>query len=424
MSNKNSSLDPNSKPLPYRWVILVIILVIMFARHFTWYSPGPLLTTIVKDLSINLSQAGNLITICGLMSAVFIFFGSFFIDRFGPKRALILALCIMTLGSFIVMFSSGYTTLFIGRLIAGIGIGLAAPLPGTFYAMWFPANEKPLINVFHTIFMYAAGAVPYMIVIPLFTSIGSWQTTLGIAAIMSAVVVIIFAIIGKDNKAALAPQPQPQTEINTAAPAKQVSGLRQAAQRKEVWLLCIATFGLLWTYVSFNTYMPAYFQEVRGMSKAAASFMTGFAPLIGIAGALVIGVLMKATGHRKFLLAASYTLVCIGALGILTVPTGPLLYLSIGLLGFANAACSPIFMTLPMELKNTTPQLVGGAIAIGSGIAQAGTFIATNIFSSVATPLGLGTALMIYIIPCLVLSIAAALLMPEFGPRANRKLEA
>jgi cyanate permease len=373
----------------------------------------------MDDLGVDYSRAGILLTVIGLMSAAFGFFGSYFLDRFGPKKTLSIALCVMIAGTLLIMISKSYAILFTGRLITGVGIGLSSVLPAAFYSMWFPSREKPFINSMHNAFLAGAQTVAYMVVIPIFIAVGSWQMTLGSFGFLALAITALFEVFGRDNDAVLETKAR-EKETAPDVSGKRQSGLGAAIKHKEIILLAVSTICALWTYVSFNTYLPAYLQEARGMDKAAASFMTGFAPLIGIGGALAGGFLIGISGRRKPFLILCYAMVLLGALGILFVPTGPLLYVCIGVMGFGNASWGPIFMTIPMDLKGSTPSLVGASIAICSGIGQGMTFVASMLFNAFVLTFGLGNSLLIYAMPVIV-SIICGILMPETGPKGKQQ---
>lgn len=404
-------MDNPSKTIPIRWVMVIIVFFVWFARFISWYAPGPLLTTLMKEFSINYSQAGTLMSIISFMAAIFIFLGSFFIDRFGPKRALLYALCIICLGSLIVTVSKSYAVLLAGRLITGIGIGMSSPLAATFFTMWLRPGEKPVANTLNVIVMYGATATVYLICIPIFMAVGAWQFSLGLFGLFALFMTLIVGFFLKNNNEVFSAIPQSDnSNIN-----KRQSGIVLAFKRKEIKLLALTTTCAMWTYATFNTYLPAYFQNVRGMTIAEASYMTAFAPIIGVAGALVVGSLMIFSGLRKVWLILEYSLVFIGAVGILTVPTGPWLYVCVGLMGFAYAETGIVFNTIPMELKGSTPQLVGGAVAVANGSAQLVFFLVTLGFNSLVVHWSLATALAIYTVPC-ALAIICAFFIPETGP--------
>lgn len=379
----------------YRWFILAMLLFIALARGLVWYSPGPLLATIMDDLSINYSEAGVLLSVISLMFAFFVYLGSYLVDRFGVKWAMLIGLTIIMAGSGVVWASWNYPSLLAGRIIIGLGIGTTAPLFAATYSVWFRAGERPIVNALHNAVMSISTAAIYMTLVFMHGHIGSWHATMGLTGLFVLVAGAIYAVFGKDVVR--------RCGADTAAVGgRKQSGIVMALRHRPIVILAIATTGVMLTFTIFHTYMPLYFQEVRGMSQAEAGILTGMRPLIGVAGTLGAGFLTGYTGRRKGILVFAYVAVLLGAVGVMYVPGGLLLYFFIGLLGFGNSAYAPVFMTIPMDLKNSSPQLVAGAIALGSGIGMVMSFVATLVFNPLVNLFGLGSAMFLFVLPIIL----------------------
>jgi len=140
----------SSTYLGYRWVMFVLGVLAALSQTIVWLSPAPLLTTIVQDLKINFGQAGMLLTVIPLLSGIFMFAGSFVIDKLGVKRAMIVAMFVMGIGGILSFFAKSYAIILIARIIVGVGCGLVPPVIGALIMSWFPPKEQPYINTINS----------------------------------------------------------------------------------------------------------------------------------------------------------------------------------------------------------------------------------------------------------------------------------
>lgn len=294
------------------------------------------------------------------------------------------------------------------------------PLASVVVMSWFPPKEQPYINAFNACLAYVGMTLAYMITVPVSSALGSWRGPLILFGVYSFAVALLWVIFGK-VKAASEPQDASMPESNQA-PVKKESGIVQAVKRKEVWILAICLIGVQWTFNTFTSYLPVYFQEIRGMDAASASAITGAFPLIGILGGLATGIGMGALGLRKIFTWPLFLLMFLGAIGSVTISNVPLLYLSVGLIGFGAAGFTPVYCQVAMDLKGMTPKAVGGALAIMLGLANLVGYFCPMVFGVLMPMFGMATTMMI-LGSIMLISFAVSFMLPETGPKAkNREL--
>lgn len=409
----NTSLDH-----PYRWMMMTLCVLALLGQTFTWLAPAPLLGKIITGLNISVGKAGSLLTVITLVTGLFAFAGSFFVDKLGAKLAMFFGLLMFGLGGCLSFFATDYVTIFSFRFLVGLGFGIALPIAGVIVASWFSPREQQYMNAIIVIVSYVGMALAYTITLPIYDAVGSWQKTLATIGAYVVIVAFVWILLARnkpvEDEAALA---EPGVEEEPLAPIiEKASGLKQAAKRKEVWLLTLMLLGVMWTFNTFTTFLAMFFEQVRGMDVAVASGITGSLPIAGIVGGVLCGVATGKLGLRKPFTWPLFLLMIIGAVGSVYVEGGPMLYLSVGLLGFGAAGFSPIFFQVPMELEGATPEMVGGALAIIIGVSYILSYFSPLVFGALVEGVGFATTLLMFA-GSLLLSTVAGLMIPETGWR-------
>jgi len=396
--------------------MMALCVLALLGQTFTWLVPAPLLGMIITDLNIGIGEAGALLTVITLVTGSFAFAGSFFIDKLGAKTVMIIGLGLFGLGGIAAFFTETYSEIFAARFLVGLGFGISLPIIGVIVSSWFPAQEQPFMNAIVVITSYVGMVLAYTITLPILALTGTWQNTLAAIGCYVIGVALLWLLLARKLPTAV----NSQTPIPQAPPQAIESGLKQAARRKEVWLLMLMLFGVMWTFNTFTTYLAIYFQQVRGLDTAAASAITGVLPLAGVFGGLLCGFGTGALGLRKPFTWPLFILMFLGAIGSVIIPSGILLYISVGLIGFGAAGFSPIFFQVPMELDDITPAMVGGALAIIIGCSYIASYFSPMVFGMLSPHIGMASTLLIF--GCsLLISLIAGLSLGETGPRRKIK---
>lgn len=404
----------------YRWVILVLLVLMYLGAALVELAPAPLLTHIIDDLHISPGQAGYLLTVLSLLTGIFGFAGSFFIDKLGLRVATILGLMIFGLGGILSFWAHSFPAILVDRLIVGIGYGILSPIYGVWIMTWFPSKEQPYVNSVVASLSYIGYFLAYIIVVPVLIVVGTWQNTLGIFGIVAIIVALLWAVLGR-TKTDEAPVPGAETvEETNHLPAKSESGLKLAAKRKEVWLIAAMMAGTSWAGITFLTYLPMYFEKIRGFNVATASAMTGVLPMAAILGGVLCGLAMGALGWRKPFTWPLFLLIMLGYIGAVLIPDGPFLYLVIGLIGFLDGGWGAASLQIVMDLKEITENELGGALAIIIGLAYILAYFVPMLFGILEPKLGMATTMVTFVCFGLGVSVISgiifsALMLPLGG---------
>ena len=405
-----------AKPLRYRWVIAALLFVALLAQAVTVIAPAPILSPIMGSLHLSLGEAGLVVSIIALCSAIFSLLGALVVQRLGALRTLRWGIWLLAAGQ----IASGYATtlgsLLAARVLQGIGFGLMIAPPGALVMQWFDESEWPWINTVNCLTSPIGATGVYAVTVPMFYTLGSsWRAVLLAYGIGVAAVALLWMAFGREHESALAPVAGP-------AVVPGASALLEVLKMRDVVLVALATFGGMWVSQIYATFLPQFFHDYHGLDLKEASQLTAILPLAAIFAAAGGGFGTSFTGVRKPFTWPAAALVLLGGLGTVTMSSVTGIRLALIMFG-AGAAASPTAVnTLLMELPGMTPAKMGIGLALIWAAGYTGAFASPFLGGALAGNFGL-RAVMLGFLGFQLIPIAAMYLLPETGPGARVAVE-
>ncbi len=396
---------------PYRFVIETLLFLTYAVFGLSWIAITPLVGELQAEFDITSAQLGMINTLVSVAKVVAPLLTGLLAVRIGLKKTILLgSLCICFAA--IAPLTSDFTLFLASRFVFGVGGAIVVTLLGPMVMQWFPKSEMPLVNAFNNVAVNTGIAVTLFTTVPLAGALG-WRNALLVYGVLSVVLMLAWAVLGRDHVA------EP-----VAAGEKAASTVRYADvwRMKETWIIALAFAGPLALYLAFNTWLPTYYMQAFGMSKATASQFTGLFNLVGIPTAIVAGLLTKQLGLRRPFIIGAGVVMGFAGFGMFLTPNPVFITVAAVLLGAAMFTyVSPLFTT-PMELKGMTPQHV--SLMMGT------VFSFAYLFSSLS-PVLVGLmrdatgsfvpAFAVWAVFSWVLALGG-LLLPETGPRGQASL--
>lgn len=339
-------------------MIGALILFAFFSVGLNFFVVAPLLPVIIDDFEINRATASLLISLALLIHAFFGLPGGILAVRFGLKRMYLLSWLLVGLSAFSAI-APNFGILLTLRLAYGIGFGIIIPSTGPLLMQWFRPKEITVMNGLNLAAMTLGIALSVSTAVPLANALG-WQNTLSVFGGIALIGAIAWAFLGVDN-----------SDVRSSGPR---------ISRTEVWdvlrdrtiLLLVAADALVWMqYTALTTWLPAFYNEVRGMSLTESGFITGLLPLVGIFAVLVGGFLPLRFPSKKPFFIVPGILLALGGAGSFLMAGTPGIFIAVVLLGIGTWSYAPTLLTLPMELPGMTQDkvaVVWGTFVTVSGI--------------------------------------------------------
>lgn len=401
------------KPLSsYRWIIEILAVLALLAQTSALLAPAPILDPIIKSLHITLGQAGLIISIIALCIGIFSMLGAVFMEKLGARGAMLTGIWILAVGEILSGYASTFYTLMACRIIQGLGYGITIGPPGAYLMQWFGEKEWPYINMVNAVGAYIGITAIFSITVPIYVAVGSsWMVVLRYYGFGCAVVALMWTLFGHERKS-------PQVE-DAMTKEHRPSVIGEVVRMRDVILLAIALFGVMWVFQLYTTFLPQFFHEYRGLGLSEASALTAVLPTAGMLAALLGGLGTGFTGLRKPFLWPLASCSLVGCFGAVTLRDPAMIKLALVLVGIGTAGWGAAFATLVMELPGMTPEKTGTALSFLWAIGYAGAFISPVLCGAIAGTSGLRPVMLVSLV-LLVGTIGAFYLLPETGPHRAR----
>jgi MFS family permease len=397
MSNTRIINNPGASTDKYRWRVLVAASFGFFIYAVIIFNIPPILGILIDTFNISHTGAGFLMSVAVFPSILLSFPFGLLIDRYGTRLTGSISMAVIIIGTIIVALSNSYVVLLLGRLILGIAATLMLVALPKLITTWFAGREIGLaMGIYHTTFplgnilvLNFAGVLAYNM---------GWQAPIWVCAALSAIVLLLYAILVRDKKDEL---------YKTQESSNVFKSVRKAGW--QIW--CI---GLVWGLfgagtIAFFTYGPDYF-VTSGKTVAQAGFISS-APLFGsILLAPVVGVLIDRLGKKWLFILIGLIGTC---LTLFLIPRTPEYALVLAIImGIFIAMVTPAVFSIPGEILPSAVQGIAFGViltcqGLGNVIGPALTGFLRDVTGDYLWSfVGMVIMIVIAIIPILVLQFA------------------
>ena len=339
----------------------VMTLAAHLAAGLNLFALSPLLPLAINHYGISHGAAGMLVSLPMLVGAAIGLPGGKVIARLGVKRSYMLAWIALALLA-LAPIAPNFYVLLILRLTYGVGLALMLVATGPLVMQWFRPKEMLVINSLNTALMSGGIAASTAMAVPLADLLG-WKMTLAVLSAPGIVGAIFWPFAPKDRN------------TNAERPGISVREVISVLRMRTVALLVIADAGIFIQYTALLTWMPTFFEEVRGFSLEQGGFIVSALSLVGIFAVLAGGAvpLLFETFRSKLavfgsagdivfsyrgILVSSGILAVLGGLGTFLFAGQLGIYVSVVVLGIGSWFYVPALLTIPMRLAGATPERV------------------------------------------------------------------
>lgn len=397
-------------PSPYRFIIAAILFLSYAAFGLSWIAVTPLIGEIQAEYQISSTQFALLNTLVTIAKVIAPLLTGLLAVKFGIKRTILVGSLFISCAA-LAPFAPDFNTFLASRFIFGVGGAIVVTLLSASAMQWFPKNELPLVNGFNNVAVNTGITLTLFLTVPLAGMLG-WRKTLLAYGLVSVVLLVAWAVFGRDKAAE-------KVSAEAAAPVE-TARYRDIWRMKETWLIALIFTGPLALYLAFNTWLPKYYMEAFGMTRAAAAQYTGMFNLIGIPTAILAGFLTQWLGLRRPFIIGAGVLIGFAAFGMFLFNNPLIILVSAVVLGICLFIASSPLLTLAMELPGMTPQKISLLMGTMFSFAYVLSSISPMLVGYLRDTTGsFVPGFTIWAIGSWVV-LLAGLLLPETGPRAKQ----
>ncbi len=277
------------------WISWFLGAAFFYAMYVARLTPGVMTKELMMDFQVTPSSLGYLSMLFFYPYMLLQIPAGIFVDRFGPKIILIIAVCICGVACFLFSQSPNYQLAMTYRFFFGVGAALAFVTSLKLAAIWFPASRIGLIaGLTQTMGMLGA-ATGEQPVAALVQHIG-WRQTLLVEVglfVVLLVLIIFFVSEGGDEAAA-------KTEPNRTRGDALRQGMKNVLMNPQSWLVGLYTGFIFAPTVAFaELWGNSYLRVAYDLTSERAAFSVGLIFMGWAVGGPLFGWLSDSTGRRK-----------------------------------------------------------------------------------------------------------------------------
>ena len=272
-------------PTRVRFRVLSLLIALASLTYFDRLCISVAAPTISQEFNFSPVQMGYIFSAFTLAYALFEIPSGWFGDYFGTRKALTRIVLWWSAFTMLTGATTGFTSLFIVRLLFGAGEAGAIPNSASTVSRWFPAAQRGRamggVCIGHAI---GAAATP-PIVFKLIEWQG-WRLTFVEFGALGAVWCLVWYVWFRDT-------PEEHAAVNDAEKSLIRSGLpivqqhthqipwRAFVKSKNIFFLCAMYFAYGYSLYFYITWLPTYLLQARGFSTASAGFFSALPWIFG-----------------------------------------------------------------------------------------------------------------------------------------------
>ncbi len=272
-------------PTRVRFRVLSLLIALASLTYFDRLCISVAAPTISQEFNFSPVQMGYIFSAFTLAYALFEIPSGWFGDYFGTRKALTRIVLWWSAFTMLTGATTGFTSLFIVRLLFGAGEAGAIPNSASTVSRWFPAAQRGRamggVCIGHAI---GAAATP-PIVFKLIEWQG-WRLTFVEFGALGAVWCLVWYLWFRDT-------PEEHAAVNDAEKSLIRSGLpvvqqhthqipwRAFIKSKNIFFLCAMYFAYGYSLYFYITWLPTYLLQARGFSTASAGFFSALPWIFG-----------------------------------------------------------------------------------------------------------------------------------------------
>ncbi|MEA4811596.1 MAG: MFS transporter [Anaerolineaceae bacterium] len=367
MTDVKEAETQDYKLYPYRWVVLGVFMLMVFAIQPLWISYSPIIAKASEFYGVDYLRIGWFSMLFMLVFLPFSLPASWAIDTWGFKKSV--SLGAVLLGVFgLLRGLIGHT--YPLALACTLGIALAQPLLLNSWVklpmLWFGVKERAsvigMILMANTLGTILGSLLTPYLLDTMGMSIPAVQTAYGAFAAFSSLLFLVFA----KEKPETPPAPAHE-QVRTNF----FDGTKLAFKNPVFLLFLFTIFAGMGVFNGVTTWVGAIVGP-RGFSAQQAGLLISLMLLAGVFGSQTLPRFSDKEGKRQKYIFIGYLFSIIGIAGITFARQSWLLYGSAALLGFFLIGSNPVALQYGAEVAKPTPegttagiiQLVGQASVV------------------------------------------------------------
>jgi len=348
---------------PYRWVMLALLWLLYAAFGLISRSISPLITPILKDLSMSYSQMGLILGAWQMTYIAVAMVAGAILDKWGIRKSLFLGVVVIGLSAALRYFPNGFGAFLCVVILFGIGgpmISIGGPKA---ISIWFKGKSRGTAVGIYTTGPWVGGLVALSVTNSLLMPLTgySWRLTFVCYGLLTLLIAALWWVLARDVK--------PKEAVESSSMSTVFGRLIRV---RNVRVILVAGLLLFAVVHGFNPWLPKIL-ESSGFSPSMAGFAASIPLLAAIPAVLVIPRL--ASPHLRGRVVSVFALLLAVALLVSVTTSGFSLFVGLVLFGITGYGMFPLLMLMLMDTPEVGSRHMGSAGGIFFCIAEVGGFM-------------------------------------------------
>lgn len=353
------------------WVVCFCSSLFFFYEFIQGNMFASIADNIMLDFHIHVDRMAYLSSVYYVSNVVFLFVAGQMLDRYSPKKIMLLAMLLCVLSTFWLSKADSFTVALLCRFVTGIGSAFCLLGPVRIASRWFLPQQMAMVTgLIVTVAMVGGMVAQYPMTI-LVAQVG-WRTAVWVVGCVGIVMLAAMAI-------GILDKPR-NHDVHTHEPLGFMEVFRRAFTNPEMLRVALYASLMNMAIAVFGAMLGSlYLMERLGISKELASSINGMLFLGTIVGGPLMGRWSDRAGIRLLPMR-------VGALGSLLVLFGILylpipvsaMYLCFFLLGLLTSAQ---VISYAYVAESQPHSMTATAVSLVSICTQSGYVIFQNMFS-------------------------------------------
>ena len=287
-------------------VVLGLLCLMYFITYVNRQNMATAGGDIIRDLHLTRGQLGQVIGSFGVTYAIFQILGGWLGDRWGARRTLFICGLVWAAATALTGLVEGLMSLYLVRLVLGVGEGATFPVATRAMQSWVPAERRGFAQGFTHAFSRIGNSVTPLIVAwllaPTLTLFGtnvlvltkSWRRPFVVLGVASLVWVFAWVWYYRDvpaDHSGITPDDLAKLPNRGQGATKKQIQVPWARLIRRMAPITIVYFCYGWTLWMYLNWLPQYFENVYQLDVKKSAIFSSAVFLAGVGGDYLGGVI-------------------------------------------------------------------------------------------------------------------------------------
>jgi sugar phosphate permease len=305
----------------FRWATVAMIVVLVVINYIDRSAISYAVKPLESEFGIDSAGYGIISSAFSIGYMVFAFLAGPLVDRYGPRRILLVGMVVWSIATAVTPISGGFTGLLLIRIVLGAGEAPGFPAATRTISRWLPSVERGFaLALVGGVAVSGSLLMGGPIVTQLIAGLG-WRGMFWVLAALGVVWALIAAgLLYNTPSESPRVSAAERAHIESGQLAEEVTATqekvnwRRMLTNRNLWIVGVGYFAWGFIFWAFMYWLPEYFSSSFGLSIKQVGAFTIAPWAAGVVGAIVGGALVDRVFARTGRIRSRFTIMGVALL--------------------------------------------------------------------------------------------------------------